>query len=43
MKMFENMKEPVKDWTNKGEIEEYLSKILNKEAFEVATPFVTWS
>jgi citrate synthase len=34
IRMFEELKQQVKDWTNEGEIESYLSKILNKEAFD---------
>ena len=34
VKMFEDMKEQVSDWTDEVEIEKYLSKILNKEAFD---------
>lgn len=34
VKMFEDMKERVSDWTDDKEIEKYLSKILNKEAFD---------
>ena len=34
VKMFEDMKEQVSDWTDEIEIKEYLSKILNKEAFD---------
>ena len=34
MKMFEDLKQQVKDWTNEREIETYLLKILNKEAFD---------
>mgnify|MGYP001393518531 CR=1 FL=1 len=34
VKMFEDMKERVSDWTDEVEIEKYLSKILNKEAFD---------
>ncbi len=33
-KMMENIKENVKDWSNRGEITDYLNKILNKEAFD---------
>ena len=32
--MFEDMKEHVKDWENDAEIEDYLTKILTKEAFD---------
>ena len=31
--MFEDIKANVKDWTDEKEVEEYLRKILNKEAF----------
>jgi citrate synthase len=34
MQMFEDLKEQVKDWTDEREIENYLAKILNKEAFD---------
>ncbi|MBR6509565.1 MAG: citrate/2-methylcitrate synthase [Clostridia bacterium] len=34
--MFENIKENVKDWTDREEIAEYLDKILRKEAFDGA-------
>jgi len=34
MQMFEDLKEQVKDWTDERQIEAYLSKILNKEAFD---------
>ena len=34
--MFEDMKKTVKDWTNDEEIENYLMKLLNKEAFDKA-------
>ena len=32
--MFKDIKKHVKDWTNEGEIADYLNKILNKEAFD---------
>lgn len=32
--MFDNIKENVKDWSDEEEIESYLSKILNKQAFD---------
>ena len=32
--MFEDIKANVKDWTDEKEVEEYLRKILNKEAFD---------
>lgn len=32
--MFEDIKENVRDWSDKDEIENYLTKILNKEAFD---------
>ena len=32
--MFEDIKANVKDWTDEEEVEEYLRKILNKEAFD---------
>ncbi len=34
--MFANIKEHVQDWANEKEVEEYLIKILNKEAFDQA-------
>ena len=34
--MIENIKENVKDWENEAEIEEYLTKILDKKAFDGA-------
>ncbi len=34
IEMFEDMKQQLKDWTNEREIEDYLSKILNKKAFD---------
>ncbi len=34
VKMFEDMKEQLSDWTDEVEIQKYLSKILNKEAFD---------
>ncbi len=34
--MFDNIKENVKDWTDKEEVFEYLSKILRKEAYDNA-------
>ncbi len=34
--MLEDIKENVKDWTDREEIAEYLNKILNKEAFDKA-------
>ncbi len=34
--MFANIKENVKDWANEKEVEEYLIRILNKEAFDQA-------
>ncbi|MDF2613609.1 MAG: citrate/2-methylcitrate synthase [Clostridia bacterium] len=34
--MFKEMKQVVKDWTNDEEIENYLMKLLNKEAFDKA-------
>ncbi|HBE79818.1 MAG TPA: citrate synthase, partial [Firmicutes bacterium] len=34
MQMFEDLKEQVKNWTDEREIEDYLSKILAKEAFD---------
>ena len=34
--MFDNIKENVKDWTNEEELEVYLKKILNKQAFDKA-------
>lgn len=34
--MFDNIKENVKDWTDREEVSEYLSKILRKEAYDNA-------
>lgn len=34
IEMFEDMKQELNDWTDEREIENYLSKILNKEAFD---------
>lgn len=34
VKMFDNIKENVKDWTDKAEVSAYLEKLLNKEAFD---------
>lgn len=34
--MFANIKENVQDWTSEKEVEDYLTKILNKEAFDKA-------
>lgn len=34
MKMFDDIKENIKDWTDEEEIAEYLTKILNKQAFD---------
>jgi citrate synthase len=34
MQMFEDLKDQLKDWTDDREIEDYLAKILNKEAFD---------
>ncbi|BCZ44972.1 citrate synthase [Clostridium gelidum] len=34
VQMFEDIKENIKDWTDDKEVEEYLMKILNKEAFD---------
>ena len=36
VKMFEDMKREVKDWTNDDEIAHYLSRLLNREAFDRA-------
>ncbi|MBP3339889.1 MAG: citrate/2-methylcitrate synthase [Lachnospiraceae bacterium] len=36
VKMFEDMKVNIKDWTNDEEIENYLVKLLHKEAFDKA-------
>lgn len=33
-KMFEDMKKTVKDWTDEGEVRQYLSDLLNKKAFD---------
>ena len=32
--MFEDMKENVSDWTDEGQVADYLTKVLNKEAFD---------
>ncbi|MDD6734815.1 MAG: citrate/2-methylcitrate synthase [Clostridiales bacterium] len=34
VQMFDDIKEHVKDWTSENEVKEYLTKILNKEAFD---------
>lgn len=34
VKMFEDMKEKVKDWTNEEEVKQYLADLLNKKAFD---------
>ena len=34
VQMFEDIKQNIKDWTDDKEVEEYLAKILNKEAFD---------
>jgi citrate synthase len=34
VRMFEDMKKNVKNWENDGEVEKYLVKLLNKEAFD---------
>lgn len=34
VQMFEDIKEKIKDWNDDSEVEEYLIKILNKEAFD---------
>lgn len=34
MEMFADIKEHIKDWNDEEEVEQYLSKILNKEAFD---------
>lgn len=36
VKMFEDMKKSVKDWSDEGEIKNYLKCLLNKEAFDHA-------
>lgn len=36
VKMFEEMKKKISDWTDEGEVADYLSKLLNKEAFDHA-------
>ncbi|MGN0479580.1 MAG: citrate/2-methylcitrate synthase [Hominenteromicrobium sp.] len=36
VRMFEDMKENVKDWTDEDEISRYLERLLNKEAFDKA-------
>jgi citrate synthase len=34
MKMFDEIREVIKDWTDEDEISDYLEKLLNKEAFD---------
>ena len=34
VRMFEDMKEQVKDWTNEAEVKQYLCDLLNKKAFD---------
>ena len=34
IKMFHHLKEQIKDWTNKDEIDTYLRRMLNKEAYD---------
>ena len=34
VRMFEDMKNTIKDWTNEKEVEQYLSDLLNKKAFD---------
>lgn len=36
VKMFEEMKKKISDWTDEGQVADYLSKLLNKEAFDHA-------
>ena len=36
VKMFDDMKQQVKDWSNEDEIADYLTKLLHKEAFDHA-------
>ena len=36
VRMFEDMKEQVKDWTDEDEISRYLERLLNKDAFDKA-------
>ena len=36
VKMFEEMKREVSDWTNEGQVADYLKKLLHKEAFDHA-------
>ncbi|MCH5251027.1 MAG: citrate/2-methylcitrate synthase [Lachnospiraceae bacterium] len=36
VKMFEEMKKEVSDWTNEGQVADYLTKLLHKEAFDHA-------
>lgn len=36
VKMFEDMENTIKDWTDEDEVADYLSKLLNKEAFDHA-------
>ena len=38
--MFADIKEHCKDWDNKEEICAYLNKILDKEAFDGARPYI---
>ena len=36
VQMFEDMKEKVSDWTNEGQVADYLNALLNKKAFDQA-------
>lgn len=36
VQMFDDMKEKVSDWTNEGQVADYLAKLLHKEAFDHA-------
>lgn len=36
IRMFEDMKQNIKDWTDEGEVREYLKALLHKEAFDKA-------
>ncbi len=36
VKMFEEMKKEVSDWTNEGQVSDYLAKLLHKDAFDHA-------
>ncbi|MBO5208674.1 MAG: citrate/2-methylcitrate synthase [Lachnospiraceae bacterium] len=36
VKMFEEMKQEISDWTNEGQVADYLAKLLHKDAFDHA-------